>query len=773
MKLHEVIPDYRARTIKFTAERCARKCFDQPDKKLETRNRFECLNPESDLTPENVVQGQHCNPEARPELSTVNPRVCSRSPAENPQMVGSGRTKPELKTRTKCPAVNPLVVCKETDSEKMKPELKTRTKCPAVNPSVVCKETNNKDPGDAFHGRHPKTHLLNYEPARPPDKPALRHGPETRPKLQIIKKHLQWKHELACALKEPEPADLTPVRSKTDEFNLEELAEFLKESREEAFCGSLPEKPPKTKYETGLDPDLESELTLNLNICQIGPAPFMKLARKDGHELFSASMADIEKTLAPKKNTDPALKLPKEYHDYLDVFSRRDADKLPEHRPYDHKITLEPGKQPTFGPLYGMSLDELKCLRKYLDEHLSKGFIRASSSPAAAPVLFAKKPGGGLRFCVDYRALNEITIKNRYPIPLIQETLNRLSKARYYTKLDIIAAFNRLRIAKGDEWLTAFRTRYGLFEYLVMPFGLANAPSTFQHYVNDTLHPYLDVFCTAYIDDILIFSDSLSEHRKHVRTILQAMRNAGLQLDVDKCEFHKTEVLYLGLLISTQGIRMDPAKIKTIIEWEIPMNVKDVRAFLGFANFYRRFIQDFSRIAAPLNALTKKDVRFCFSEACKHAFEHLKRQFITAPILRHFDPDLVCVVEADSSDHMSAGILSQYDEGILRPVAYFSRRLTPPECNYEIYDKELLAIIRCFEQWRPELEGATFPIEVLSDHKNLQYFTTTKQLSHRQARWSEYLSRFRFKIRYRPGTQGQKPDSLTRRTQDANAQEEA
>jgi Reverse transcriptase (RNA-dependent DNA polymerase) len=193
-------------------------------------------------------------------------------------------------------------------------------------------------------------------------------------------------------------------------------------------------------------------------------------------------------------------------------------------------------------------------LRKYLDEHLDKGFIKASSSPIAALVIFVKKPGGGLRFYVDYRALNAVTVKNRYPIPLIQETLNQLSKARIYTKLDIIYAFNHLHIAKGDEWLTAFRTRYGLFKYLVMPFGLANAPSSFQHFVNNTLRPYLDIFYTAYIDDILIYSNNLTEHRKHVKLILEALRGASLQLDIDKCEFHKTEVLYLGLIISTDSV---------------------------------------------------------------------------------------------------------------------------------------------------------------------------------------------------------------------------
>ncbi len=162
--------------------------------------------------------------------------------------------------------------------------------------------------------------------------------------------------------------------------------------------------------------------------------------------------------------------------------------------------------------------------------------------------------------------MNAVTVKNRYPIPLIQETLSRLSKAKYYTKLDIIAAFNRLRIAEGDEWLTAFRTRYGLFEYLVMPFGLANAPSTFQHFVNDVLRPFLDIFCTAYLDDILIYSETLHEHKEHVRSVLNALKEAGLQLDVDKCEFHQTEVTYLGYVVGVDGIRMDPKKVQAIVD---------------------------------------------------------------------------------------------------------------------------------------------------------------------------------------------------------------
>ncbi|GME33632.1 hypothetical protein GTA08_BOTSDO13628 [Neofusicoccum parvum] len=213
-----------------------------------------------------------------------------------------------------------------------------------------------------------------------------------------------------------------------------------------------------------------------------------------------------------------------------------------------------------------MSRDELLVLRKTLTELLDKGFIRVSNSPAAAPVLFVKKPGGGLHFCYDYRALNRLTRKDRYPLPLIQETLNRISKARWFTKLDVIAAFNKIRIKPGDEWLTAFRTRFGLFEWLVTPFGLANAPSTFQRYINWTLQEFLDEFVSAYVDDVLIFTEgSRSQHREHVTKVLEKLQAAGLQLDIDKCEFEVQSTKYLGFIIEAgKGIRMDPEKVKAI-----------------------------------------------------------------------------------------------------------------------------------------------------------------------------------------------------------------
>ena len=251
-----------------------------------------------------------------------------------------------------------------------------------------------------------------------------------------------------------------------------------------------------------------------------------------------------------------------------------------------------------------MSQEELKALKDYIEDNMTKSFIRASSSPARAPVLFVKKADGSLRLCVDYQGLNEFTIMNRYHLPLIRETLDRLAKARWYTKLDLRWGYNQIRIAKGEEWKTAFRTRYGLFEYTVMPFGLTNAPATFQHFINNTLREFLDVFCMAYLDDILIYSDTLEEHKIHVQQVLQALQKAGILLGAEKCEFHTQQTTYIGLIVSPAGISMDPKKTKAVSKWGIPKNVKDVQAFLGFANFYRRFIQGFSALASPLSTLT-------------------------------------------------------------------------------------------------------------------------------------------------------------------------
>jgi hypothetical protein len=463
--------------------------------------------------------------------------------------------------------------------------------------------------------------------------------------------------------------------------------------------------------------------------------------------------------------------IPAEYHDHLLLFTKKEADKLPPHRYVDHEIPLEDGAKPSFGPLYSMSASELKEVRAWLKEHLSKGFIRASQSSAASPILFVKKKDGSLRLCVDYRALNAITKKNRYPLPLIEETLRQVAGARYFTRLDLRSAFNLIRIKAGDEWKTAFRTRYGLFEFLVMPFGLTNAPASCQQFVNDTLREYLDIFCAVYIDDILIYSKTKKEHTEHVRKVLAKLEEAGLYVKGEKCEFSVSSTSFLGFIVSADGISMDPAKIQAIREWEAPKSVRDVQCFLGFANFYRRFIHKYSQKCELLYSLTRKDNAFSWTPEHTRIFEALKEAFCTAPILRHFNPALETLVETDASDFAAAGVLSQRfpePDGslVLHPVAYYSRKLTPAECNYGIGDKELLAIVVAFEEWRPHLLGTKDPILVLTDHNNLQTFLTKKLLNRRQARWALELSEYNFKIVYRPGPKNAKADALTRRSGD-------
>ena len=347
-----------------------------------------------------------------------------------------------------------------------------------------------------------------------------------------------------------------------------------------------------------------------IRISAIGGQAFRRTVYKQKLMIFPISLYEINHALGleqKKKELDLKEYILAEYHEFLPLFSEALAKNLPPHRPYDHKIPLREGFTPPFGPLYSISRTELQTLKEWLEENLSKGFIRASSSPTASPILFIKKTDSSLWLCVDYRELNEGTIKNHYPLPLLQETLMRLWKAKYFTTLDIRGAYNLVQIAEGEEWKTAFRTCYGLFESLVIPFGLTNAPSYFQALINDVLHTYLHNFCTAFLDDIFIYSNTLKEHKEQVYKVLQALSQAGLHLKPEKCHFHEQEVKYLGFIITTKGIRMDPKKVSCVLGWETPKNVTDVQCFLGFANFYRRFMKDYSKVVTPLTRMTKKE----------------------------------------------------------------------------------------------------------------------------------------------------------------------
>src|SRR6478735_4252927 len=400
----------------------------------------------------------------------------------------------------------------------------------------------------------------------------------------------------------------------------------------------------------------------------------------------------------------------------------------------------------------------------YLEKMLRLGYIRESHSEAASPCLFVTKKDSTLRLCVDYRGLNKVTVKSRYPLPLIDDLLGRLSKGKYFTTLDLRNGYHLVRIAEGDEWKTAFRTRHGLFEYLVMPFGLTNPPATFQHFMNHTLRGLLDKNVECYLDDIVIYSETLEEHVQHVRAVLDRLKQQNLYAKISKCDFHKSSVRWLGYVVSHNGLAMDPEKTDVIRNWPIPRQLRDVRSFLGFSNFYRGFINNYSAITTPMTELTKKGREFVWAEPQQKAFELLKSKMGQAPVLRHFVLSDLIVIETDASDYAIGAILSQIDKGnTTRPVAFLSRKMLPAELNYPVHNKEFLVIHEAFKKWRHYLEGAQHTVQVLTDHCSLQYFLTTKQLSRRQARWSEYMSSFDLQIQYRKGKDNTQADNLSRR----------
>ncbi|XP_053486038.1 uncharacterized protein LOC128610642 [Ictalurus furcatus] len=335
----------------------------------------------------------------------------------------------------------------------------------------------------------------------------------------------------------------------------------------------------------------------------------------------------VESPLSPA-----SVKIPPEYHDLHEVFSKERASCLPPHRPYDCAIDLLPGASLPWGRVYPLSQAEQQAMEEYIQEALRQGYIRPSTSPMSAGFFFVEKKGGGLRPCIDYWALNQVTVKYRYLLPLVASALEQLRSATLFTKLDLRSAYNLIRIREGDEWKTAFSTTSGHYEYLVMPYGLTNAPSVFQNLINDALRDMLGRYVIAYIDDILIYSTSLEEHVQHVRHVLQRLLQYQLYVKAEKCEFHQHTISFLGYVISPRGVAMDQRKIQAVVEWPTPRTVRELQRFLGFANFYRRFIRDFSKVAQPLTSLLRgKPRRLLWTPVAQEALERLKRAFTTAP----------------------------------------------------------------------------------------------------------------------------------------------
>jgi len=369
----------------------------------------------------------------------------------------------------------------------------------------------------------------------------------------------------------------------------------------------------------GLAPSVDTPVCTPPHISLINAAAFMHACKLEGSTKYQLQLhpSDSAKACSSSASTPPDLDIvPLEYCNYVDVFSKTKASELPPHHDYDLKIDLEEGTSPPLGTLYSLSLVELSTLRTFINENLNTGFICPTASSHAAPVLFIKKKDGSLCLCIDFRGLNKITKKDRYPLPLISDLLDSPSHAKIYSKIDLQHAYHLVRIALGDEWKSAFRMRYGSYEWSVMPFGLTNTPAAFQCFVNTIFADMLDVCVIVYLDDILIYSKDMESHQQHVQEVLHHLLLNGLFAKLEKCEFHSDSVEYLGYHLSPDGLTMSPDKIQTISDWPEPRKVKDIQSFLGFANFYCQFIFNYSDIVVPLTRLTWKDAPWNFSEDC-------------------------------------------------------------------------------------------------------------------------------------------------------------
>ncbi|KAK3540671.1 hypothetical protein QTP70_034527 [Hemibagrus guttatus] len=473
----------------------------------------------------------------------------------------------------------------------------------------------------------------------------------------------------------------------------------------------------------------------------------------------------VQATSIESPFVDRPLEIPTCYAPFSDIFCPKRASKLPPHRPWNCTIDLLLGEPVPRGRIYPLSILEEKAMEEYIKEALAQGYIRPSTSPAASSFFFVAKKDGGLRLCIDYRALNQITVKFQYPLPLVLAALEHLCGATIFTKLDLHSAYNLIRIHEGDEWKTAFVTATGHYEYLVMPYGLTNAPSVFQDFIHEVLREFLHRFVLVYIDDILIYSRNLAEHCHHVAEVLTRLREFQLFLKAEKCSFHQPSVQFLRYKIDSSDIQMDEGKVTAIRNWPTPTTVKELQRFLGFANFYRRFVQNYSCIANPLTSLLRdKPKSLAWSPAAEEAYNTLKKAFTAAPLLVHPDPDKPFIVEVDASTTGVGVVLSQQqgNPSHLHPCAFFSRKLNPVERNYDIGNRELLAVKLALEEWRHWLEGAKHPFLVLTDNKNLEYLRAAKRLNPRQARWALFFTRFDFTISYRPRSKNTRADALSR-----------
>ena len=442
---------------------------------------------------------------------------------------------------------------------------------------------------------------------------------------------------------------------------------------------------------------------------------------------------------------------------YKDVFPEEIPAGLPPLRGIEHQIDFVPGAPLPNRAAYRVNPEEAKELERQVQDLMDKGYIRESLSPCAVPVLLVPKKDGTWRMCVDCRAINNITIKYRYPIPRLDDMLDELSGSTMFSKIDLRSGYHQVRMKEGDEWKTAFKTKQGLYEWLVMPFGLTNAPSTFMRLMNEVLRPYIGKFVVVYFDDILIYSQRLSDHISHVEQVLKALRQEGLFANLKKCVFCTDQLIFLGFVVSSQGLKVDEEKIKAIQDWPTPTTIGHVRSFHGLASFYRRFVKDFSTIAAPMTSVIKKNVSFVWGPAQEESFNKLKYSLTHAPVLTLPDFNKTFEIECDASGTGIGAVLTQGG----RPVAFFSEKLSGAALNYPTYDKELYALVRSLETWQHYLLSKEFVIH--TDHETLKHLRGQTTLKKRHARWLEFVETFPYVIKYKKGKDNVVADALSRR----------
>jgi len=473
---------------------------------------------------------------------------------------------------------------------------------------------------------------------------------------------------------------------------------------------------------------------------------------------------DEEEEVA-KPEAEAKKLVPEKFHEWIKVFGKKQLERMPTRKLWDHAIDVKEGFVPRKGKVYPLSREEREEVREFVKEQLQKGYIRPSKSPQMAPVFFVGKKNGKKRMVQDYQYLNEWTVKNNYPLPLISDVLENIGTKKVFTKMDLRWGYNNVRIKEGDEWKAAFTTPEGSFEPTVMFFGLTNSPATFQAMMNELLRDLTDTGKVAvFIDDVIVGTETEEEHDELVAEVIRRLEENDLYVKPEKCKWKVREVEFLGVVIGPEGIKMEKEKVKGVLEWPTLKCVKDVQKFLGLANYYCRFIEGFATVARPLHDMVKKDKKWEWTEKQEEAFRELKKRFTEEPVLAAPDLDKKMRMEVDASDYVTGGVLSmECRDGLWRPVAFLFKSLNETERNYEIHDKEMLAIIRGLEAWRHLLEGTQYKFEIWTDHKNLEYFMKVQKLNQRQARWALYLSRFDFTLKHVAGSKMGKADGLSRR----------